>query len=114
MINYALTIATYDKASNKESLYEGLDFLVNQVKEADKNQIEWQYVLSWWTHVLCDIDGVEGLIVFYWLYKIGIVSLTDLDIGVIDTLYKMYTSKSLLIDDTMFLETLKKTRKTND
>ena len=103
LINYALTMTSYDNWLNKGSVYDGLDYIINQTKDDDdKARIEWQRVQKWWRHVLLDIDNVEGLIVFYWLYKIGKLNLKKLDSKVMNTLADTYLNNSFLVDDVSF------------
>lgn len=106
LVNYALTMANYDVALNKDSVRDGLDFLINQIKDKDLFHIEWQGVLAWWTHVLLDIDDVEGMIVLYWLYRIGNLSLQSLDAKVLNSLSRAYRNNSHVIEDSVFFEML--------
>ena len=106
LINHALTMANYDVELNKESIRDGLDFLINQIKDKNLFPIEWQGVLSWWTHVLLDIDDVEGMIVLYWLYKIGNLSLQSIDTKVLNALSRAYIGNSHVIEDSVFYEML--------
>lgn len=106
LINYALTLTVYDATLSKNSIYNGLDFLINQVKDKDKFQVEWQGVLNWWTHILIDIDNVEGMIVLYWLYRIGNLNIQSLDADVIKTLSDAYINNSNIIEDHLFSEVL--------
>lgn len=106
LVNYALTMANYDVELNKDSIRDGLDFLINQIKDKDLFPIEWQGVLTWWTHVLLDIDDVEGMIVLYWLYRIGNLSLQSLDAKVLNALSRAYIGNSHVIEDSVFSETL--------
>ena len=106
LVNYALTMANYDVALNKDSVRDGLDFLINQIKDKDLFHIEWQGVLAWWTHVLLDIDDVEGMTVLYWLYRIGNLSLQSLDAKVLDSLSRAYRNNSHVIEDSVFSEML--------
>ena len=106
LINYALTMASYDVKLDKDSVHDGLDFLINQVKDKELFQIEWQCVLSWWTHVLFDVDNVEGMIVLYWLYRIGILSMQNMNRKVISALRNAYLGNSGIIEDSTFSELL--------
>lgn len=106
LVNYALTMTNYDVELNKDSIRDGLDFLINQIKDKELFPIEWQGVLAWWTHVLLDIDDVEGMIVLYWLYKIGNLSLQNLDGKVLSALSNTYIGNSYVIEDSVFSEML--------
>lgn len=106
LVNYALTMTNYDVELNKDSIRDGLDFLINQIKDKDLFHIEWQGVLAWWTHVLLDIDDVEGMTVLYWLYRIGNLSLQSLDAKVLDSLSRAYRNNSHVIEDSVFSEML--------
>ena len=106
LVNYALTMTNYDVELNKDSIRDGLDFLINQIKDKELFPIEWQGVLAWWTHVLLDIDDVEGMIVLYWLYKIGNLSLQNLDAKVLSALSNAYIGNSYVIEDSVFSEML--------
>lgn len=106
LVNYALTMTNYDVELNKDSIRDGLDFLINQIKGKDLFPIEWQGVSTWWIHVLLDIDDVEGMIVLYWLYKIGNLSLQNLDAKVLSALSNAYIGNSYVIEDSVFSEML--------
>lgn len=106
LVNYALTMTNYDVKLNKDSIRDGLDFLINQIKGKDLFPIEWQGVSNWWIHVLLDIDDVEGMIVLYWLYKIGNLSLQNLDAKVLSALSNAYIGNSYVIEDSVFSEML--------
>lgn len=99
-------MTNYDVELNKDSIRDGLDFLINQIKDKELFPIEWQGVLAWWTHVLLDIDDVEGMIVLYWLYRIGNLSLQSLDAKVLNSLSRAYRNNSHVIEDSVFSEML--------
>lgn len=109
LVNNALILTCYEKEVDKDSVFIGLDFIINHAKNRNNYLIEWQEVLGWWKHVLADVDEIEGLIVFYWLYKIGNINLNEMNNDFRERLSSAYMKNQSLFEDEMFTKIMMET-----